>query len=492
MTLSYEELKQVEPMIVAVIGPTNEGKTSVLRTLSGDADFGEINAFTGTTVRAEIQKFYYKGIEILQLIDTPGFQMSSDILENLMLPTAHTTATGAEAILDQIPEHDDDFRHDLRAWREVNRCDLAILVVNVMESPEHSLARDSLQLLARAAKPLLVVFNGVPERDETAVHTDFTDLWRQSLHANGFDNIQVYDAHRRNFQHEIELFKKIIASADKPLTRLALGQELDERIDRENHRLDESRRILARLLLDTAAMEESRGSIPDDQKGVAQIELVQQLLTRICQCEHDAHLKLLQVWEFHPGILRRRALNAETVAKLTNDLLGVQSLEEIKKGGAIGAGVGASVGLALDIALAGLSLGTGTLIGALIGGAIGGGSQGVFRMNYDKGEKRITVKPQVDTLLALLSRGIDLTKKLQNRGKAMDDTNELFLSLDSKNIETPEIASLFAAHQAVTVQQFWERGLRWMKEGKFAEDTVSLELLLEKMLPLLPPFKREE
>lgn len=487
MTLSYDELKRVEPMIIAVIGPTNEGKTSVLRTLSGDADFGEVNAFTGTTLRAEIQKFFYKGIEILQLVDTPGFQMSSDILERLESLSTGAQRVSVPTILDQIPDKDDDFRHDLRAWREINRCDLAILVVNVMETPEQSLSRDSLSLLAMSGKPLLALFNNVPDGDATVVpQNDFTELWRQSLQSRNFTNIQTYDAHRRNFRHEIELFEKIIALANAPLTSRALQQELDERIGRENRRLDESRRILVQLLIDIAAMEETRGNIPDDQKDATQIELVQNLLARICQREHDAHLELLRIWEFHPGILRRRALNAETVAKRSNDLLGEKSLEDITAGGAIGAGVGASIGLALDVALAGLSLGTGTVIGALVGGAIGGGSQGVFRMNYDQGEKRITVKSQVDTLLALLSRGLDLTRKLQNRGKAMDDTNELFLSLDSKNTDLPEIAALFAPTQLPRIQKLWARGLRWMTRGTLAEESVPFDLLLEKITPMLP------
>ena len=74
MCLTSEQLSELKPLVVAVVGPTNEGKTSLLRTLTNDPDFGHVNAFTGTTVRAEIQKVFYRGIaEILQLIDTPGF-----------------------------------------------------------------------------------------------------------------------------------------------------------------------------------------------------------------------------------------------------------------------------------------------------------------------------------------------------------------------------------------------------------------------------------
>ena len=95
MCLTSEQLSELKPLVVAVVGPTNEGKTSLLRTLTNDPDFGHVNAFTGTTVRAEIQKVFYRGIaEILQLIDTPGFQTSSEIMErgaaNTVSPTFST------------------------------------------------------------------------------------------------------------------------------------------------------------------------------------------------------------------------------------------------------------------------------------------------------------------------------------------------------------------------------------------------------------------
>ena len=74
MQVTNEELRALKPLVVAVVGPTNEGKTSILRTLTSDPNFGLVNAYNGTTVRAEIQKIFYKGVvEILQLVDTPGY-----------------------------------------------------------------------------------------------------------------------------------------------------------------------------------------------------------------------------------------------------------------------------------------------------------------------------------------------------------------------------------------------------------------------------------
>ena len=82
--LTQDELNRVTPLVVAIVGPTNEGKTSILRTLTNDPEFGCVNAYTGTTIRAEMQRVFCRGAaEILLLIDTPGFQTSSEILENV-------------------------------------------------------------------------------------------------------------------------------------------------------------------------------------------------------------------------------------------------------------------------------------------------------------------------------------------------------------------------------------------------------------------------
>ena len=114
MQVTNEELRALKPLVVAVVGPTNEGKTSILRTLTSDPNFGLVNAYNGTTVRAEIQKIFYKGVvEILQLVDTPGFQTSGEIYELLMEDEAVQERLGAfdlDDLFRVVPQQDDDFR----------------------------------------------------------------------------------------------------------------------------------------------------------------------------------------------------------------------------------------------------------------------------------------------------------------------------------------------------------------------------------------------
>ena len=60
------------PIQVAVVGHTNTGKTSLLRTLTRNAEFGEISSRPGTTRHVEGQ--HAAGVECLLLLVEPNPQ----------------------------------------------------------------------------------------------------------------------------------------------------------------------------------------------------------------------------------------------------------------------------------------------------------------------------------------------------------------------------------------------------------------------------------
>ena len=443
MCLTSEQLSELKPLVVAVAGPTNEGKTSLLRTLTNDPDFGHVNAFTGTTVRAEVQRVFYRGIvEILQLIDTPGFQTSSEIME-LVQASPEVEARGGEYelsdILRAIPLDDEDFRHDLRAWREIERSDVVVFVANIAEDPSKSLLKNTLNLLQHSGKPTLVAFNnlGTVENAESAspVQKNFQKEWDLALRRNSFFLVQQYDAHRRSFQNEVSLFEKLIALAQDPLTQRVLRMEMGERKARERRRLNDSRTILAEMLLDVAAFRatENNVELSDWQKRLEQLEGA--LREKVLQREHKAQEALLEVWGFKFGMLKRETLVVDDESHEKDDLFD----KDVKKSGALGAGVGAAIGAIADVASAGLTFGTGLTIGAFLGGLLGGGGVMAYNSKYDRKRKRISTRVQKRVVDALTSRGIELVRKLQTRGKAMEDAMPATIVAQPATIDVPSL-----------------------------------------------------
>lgn len=435
--LTQDELNRVNPLVVAIVGPTNEGKTSILRTLTNDPEFGCVNAYTGTTIRAEMQRVFCRGAaEILQLIDTPGFQTSSEILENVTENSLAQDQDGEYTLADilaAIPTEDEDFRHDLRAWREIEKCDVVLFVANVAEDPRRSLLKSTITLLQHIGKPTLVAYNNLGvQGDEGGRSADFRKEWDATLFQKRFFLVQCYDAHRRVFSDEVALFEKLVALSRDPLTRRVLRMELEDRKARERRRLEESRRIIAELLLDVATCRYEASNVDSSQLQGLLKQLQGRLTESVMRRELKAQSELLKTWGFRPSVLNRELLQVEEETKEEED-----RSERLKRGASLGATIGATVGLAADIALAGLSLGVGTAVGAALGGALGGGAS-IYGARYDKSRKRLSLRVSEGVLKATLAREVALVHHLQTRGKAMEDSVAIRIPAHPSNkIELP-------------------------------------------------------
>ena len=68
-------------LMVAVVGHTNAGKTSLMRTLSRDAGFGAVSPSPATTIDVESVKLLASGREVAEFRDTPGLEDPIGLLE---------------------------------------------------------------------------------------------------------------------------------------------------------------------------------------------------------------------------------------------------------------------------------------------------------------------------------------------------------------------------------------------------------------------------
>lgn len=70
-----------KPLVLAVVGHTNVGKTSLLRTLIRDTHFGEVSHRPSTTRHVEGAKLLIAGKPLLELYDTPGLEDAIGLLD---------------------------------------------------------------------------------------------------------------------------------------------------------------------------------------------------------------------------------------------------------------------------------------------------------------------------------------------------------------------------------------------------------------------------
>jgi predicted GTPase len=71
------------PLRLAVVGHTNVGKTSLLRTLTRDVGFGEVSHRPSTTRHVEGARLSVEGEALLELYDTPGLEDAIALLDYL-------------------------------------------------------------------------------------------------------------------------------------------------------------------------------------------------------------------------------------------------------------------------------------------------------------------------------------------------------------------------------------------------------------------------
>ena len=86
------------PLKLALVGHTNVGKTSLLRTLTRDVEFGEVSPRASTTRHVEGARLSVDGQALLELYDTPGLEDAItllDYLERLDHPGERRTARHA-------------------------------------------------------------------------------------------------------------------------------------------------------------------------------------------------------------------------------------------------------------------------------------------------------------------------------------------------------------------------------------------------------------
>lgn len=72
-----------KPLKLAVVGHTNVGKTSLLRTLTRDVGFGEVSHRPSTTRHVEGARLSVDGEALLELYDTPGLEDAIALLDYL-------------------------------------------------------------------------------------------------------------------------------------------------------------------------------------------------------------------------------------------------------------------------------------------------------------------------------------------------------------------------------------------------------------------------
>lgn len=394
-----------EPLRLAVVGHTNVGKTSLLRTLLRDRSFGEVSHRPSTTRHVEGARLSVDGQPLLELYDTPGLEDAIallDYLERLDRPGERLDGPARLARFLDSAEARQRFEQEAKVLRQLMASDAGLYVIDARE-PVLAKYRDELAVLAMCGRPLLPVLNFVAGHDQRG------EPWREALARLGLHALVRFDSVAPPLDGEPRLYDSLALLLERG--RPQLQRLVDDQQAQRHLRRQAGERLVAELLLDVAACRRSVATEVDALQAATEA-LRQQVRQREQRCVEA----LLRLYAFS-----REDAAASDLPLLDgrwgDDLFNPETLRQL--GVRLGSGVaaGAAAGAGVDLLVGGLTLGAAAAIGALAGGAWQTvGHYGQRLLGKLRGHRELTVDDGILRLLAL--RQMELLRALELRGHA--------------------------------------------------------------------------
>jgi hypothetical protein len=431
------KVSRTSPVTLALVGHTNAGKTSLLRTLTRRADFGEVSMRPGTTRHVEALGLALDGRDAVRFLDTPGLEDAAALLDYVQQMDAGLSREQRLQAFLRGPAAKDEFEQEAKVLRSLLDADAALLVIDVREAPLPKFASE-IELLMLCARPLMPVLNFVshPQAQEP--------VWRRLLAEHGLHAYVRFDAVAPFVGAEQHLYADL--GALLPERREALSQVAEHLRLEARSRRAASLNLLAELLLSLAAYRQAtpKASLADPALKAACIAAFQaQVLTR----SRAAQQQLMGLHGFGLGSAEATDLPALS-GRWESDLFNPEVLKAAGKRLGAGAAIGAALGLGLDVALAGLSLGAATSVGAAIGGLA---SQGFGALGRGLGHKLrglVELSLEDQALLLLAAQGLTLLQALEMRGHAALEVLQLKADVAFGAEQTAGLLAGFAAARA--------------------------------------------
>ena len=396
---------------IAVVGHTNTGKTSLIRTMLRSTEFGVIEDGAGTTRHVEQATISADNEAILNLYDTPGLEDSRALSAHIKKLAAKSKLLPPVKILEHFVTHvavNDPLEQEAKVIRQVLRSDILLYIIDVRE-PFLEKYRLELDILTQSGKPIIPVFNFIAGHDRELAK------WREHLAAFHMHATLEFDTVAFTFEAEKRLYQKMQTLVESHYDRLQ--KLIDYRAKLWSQLCLSGAKRVAALIVNVACYRESKAtqnnliahSLLEDRLHEfvrkAEQHCLHDLLSIFNFSEKDVAIQKIPVsnghWQldiFAPGILKAYGLDVGSAAA---------------KGAAAGAGI--------DLMVGGMSLGAATALGA-----IAGAGWSTFKRYGD--EIKATVRgtqwqcADETTLQVLYLRQKHLLNKLMHRGHAAQDT----------------------------------------------------------------------
>ena len=345
--------------VFVVVGNVNQGKSSIVATLSEDPTI-PIAARPGTTQRSGAYAFGTEDRILFRLIDTPGFQEARAALA-WMSERSFSAMDHPEVVASFIRDHQAGprFQDEVRLLQPILDGASVLYVVDASGPPQPSNEAE-MEILRWTGRPGMALINQTGQRDHS-------EAWRPYLE-QFFNVVRRFDAQGADFEDRMALlrgFREVREDWTEALDE-AIGVMGRER----RHRRDRAASVVAEFVVRALSHVERRRLGDDDDPAALRAELEQSYLERLRCAEAEARADIEKVYR-HRRVTREASELALHEADLFSDAswraFGLTRTQLAQYGAAWGGAIGAAV----DMMVGGLSFFIGAAVGAATGGLTG-------------------------------------------------------------------------------------------------------------------------
>lgn len=451
------------PTSLLIVGHANTGKTSLIRTLIRDHEFGDIQNYSGTTCHVEKISLQLDDAPLLDLIDTPGFEDSIGLWQTRHDPSYQ--ALSNEQWLTEVQQDRelvDDFEQEFKILKQLSRCDIILYVIDLRQAPLGKYL-DELNILACANKPIVPVLNFCQSKNNHEA------AWKRSLaerqlHAHvRYDTVAFYLADERKLYQTLQ---SLLPEQYDALQDLIKQREQDAAL-----RLKNAKQALVQTLVQCAT---SQAICQAQSPTTAETQAFE---NQIRQQEKAFIKRCLALYAFREEDVALDDLALQE-GQWQQDLFDANTLKSWGISTGSSAAAGAAIGAGIDILTAGLSLGAATTLGALIGAGVQTGRS--FKSTLlNKLRNRCILALQPTGLIALLWRDTQLIEHLHHRGHA---AQLAYHGSDSTTVDKAELARLEKLFAKIAQRTEWQALSQLPEHELIAELTQEVEQRLPKDL----------
>lgn len=350
---------------LAIVGRTNEGKSSVVSALT-ENDRIPIDHAPGTTTHNQALSCESEGQGHLTIVDTPGFEDAEGALEWM-------EGQGGDASLRpsvlrrfiQVHRGGPEFREECELLQPIVEGGAGIIYVVDGSHPFRREYEKEMEILRWTGQPRMALINPKAGRQHV-------EAWERAL-GQYFSIVRIFDAHHAPLKSRLVVLEAFRELQGTPEGRAQVDRAIAAIQEQQRRRPMQVREILTETLLTVCSLriEENYHQTPPTKE-----ELSQALVGKLRERWEDHLRSVERLYRHHldqreGNDLLLQPFLKDIFSSDTWELFGLPKKTLAMMGAMVGVGSGAPIGGIIDAHTGGASFLAGTVLGALIGVGVG-------------------------------------------------------------------------------------------------------------------------